>query len=119
MTPICKTVLNELINLTDNSDEIMSYVWGCNHICLSFDTKKHFDYSPFASEFDSIISQLTNDGYIEFTGHGHDFRLTHKGLHHKMFKWIEFKRFLLNSIAVPIIVSAITAMITLWLQGQL
>lgn len=119
MTSECKSVLDDLIKLTKNTDEIISQVWGYNHFCLSYDPNAYFDYSKYAGEIDAIIHQLFNDGYIEFTGHGHDFRLTHKGLHYKKYKWIETKRFLLTSIVVPIVVSAITALVTLWLQAQL
>ncbi len=43
--------------------------------------------------------------------------LTHKGLHYFEFKWEEIKSFFFRSILTPIVVSAITTLITLWLSA--
>ena len=45
------------------------------------------------------------------------FHLTAKGLHHNAYTWEQIKKFLLESIVVPIFVAAITAFITVLITG--
>ena len=119
MTKQCKTVLNELIKLSNNTDTLMCFDLRKPHISLYNNCNKFYDYSQYSHEIESIIQQLVNDGYLELLNRGNDFKLTHKGLHRKAFQWIEVKHFLLKSVIVPIVVAAVTALVTLWLQGLL
>ena len=45
------------------------------------------------------------------------FRLTHRGLHYKAIQREAVQEFIMQSIFTPIVVSAITALMTLWLNG--
>lgn len=119
MTKQCKTVLNELVKLSNNTDALMCYSLRKPHITLYYNFDKFYDYSTYSHEIEGIIQQLANDGYLAFLDRGNGFKLTHKGLHRKAFEWIEIKQFLLKSVIVPIVVAAITALVTLWLQGSL
>lgn len=109
MTPLCKKVLNELLKLSEYSDEPLIYVWGHDRLCLSSDLHKFYDFSVISKEFDSVISHLVKEDYLEYTDNG--IKLTHKGLHYQMFNWIEFKRFMTNSILVPVAVSFFTSLL--------
>lgn len=66
---------------------------------------------------------LANAGYFEefcvdLSGEVRLF-LTYKGHHYREISWLELKEFLFKSISVPIFVSVVTSLITLWLQGLL
>lgn len=43
--------------------------------------------------------------------------MTHKGRHYKEHRNAEIKRFLFTSVVVPVIVSALTALVSLWVNG--
>lgn len=74
----------------------------------------------------AAVEYLTDEGngYLEYCNmdaswgpHPIGFRLTHRGLHHKEFEREAVRTFIMQSILTPIVVSAITALITLWLNG--
>lgn len=55
-----------------------------------------------------LLSQLQYDNFL--------IELTFKGSHYRQIRYAEIKDFLFKSVFVPIVVSAITALITLWLK---
>ena len=69
------------------------------------------EIKKYTDEIDSIIDYLLENGFLKRTHFG--YALTQKGLHPNQMAWEDIKSFLVKSIAVPIIVSAITAFITL------
>lgn len=69
------------------------------------------EIKKYTNEIDSIIDYLLENGFLKRTHFG--YALTQKGLHPNQMAWEDIKSFLVKSIAVPIIVSAITAFITL------
>lgn len=119
MTHSCKAVLNKIIDFSGKK---------CILLCLRRDGKiakygsapnsSILDVSKYNGELDAIIQRLKDDGFLESPYSG-TFRLTHKGLHYKEYQFESIKDFALNSILVPIVVSAITTLLTLWLQALL
>ena len=76
----------------------------------------------------AAVEYLTDEGngYLEYCNMDASwgpspigFRLTHRGLHYKEFEQEAVRTFITQSILTPIVVSAITALITLWLNGVL
>ena len=66
------------------------------------------------------LHQLKDDGFVEIISESGPLlhvKPTHKGRHHKEYRSAEIKRFLFTSIIVPIIVSALTTIVSLWLNG--
>jgi hypothetical protein len=120
MTRSCKFVLDKIIDYSKNEYPILC-VQRSGYIvkCGSADGYTVIDCGKYRSEINIIIQQLVNDGFLEVPYNKGTFRLTHKGIHYKEYKFEQFKAFILNSIVVPIVVSAITALLTLWLQGLL
>ena len=63
---------------------------------------------------------LEDDGFIEIISESGPLlhvKLTHKGRHYKEHRNAEIKRFLFTSVVVPVIVSALTALVSLWVNG--
>lgn len=69
----------------------------------------------------SALYRLALNGYIVIIGGDGSslFSLTQKGLHPNRIKWNDFKAFLLKSVLVPIVVSVITTIATLVINGVL
>ena len=66
------------------------------------------------------LHQLKDDGFVEILSENGPLlhvKPTHKGRHYKEHRNAEIKRFLFNSIIVPVIVSALTTIFSLWLNG--
>lgn len=117
MTNSCKDVLNHLRELCENDFRLLTYVSDAPCICLNDDLQKCYDYSNYAGEIGAILGELERTGYVQFDNRGIVFSLTYKGLHPYELAWEEMKTFLFRSVAVPVFVSAITTLITLWLQS--
>lgn len=66
----------------------------------------------------STLSKLENEGYIKSTGINY-YKLTEKGFHYYRYVFSDIRSFLFRSIITPIIVSALTTLITLWLKELL
>ena len=65
----------------------------------------------FLVDADYLSGELFYHGYYPVPDY-RDLSLTYKGSHYKNFQWQEFRKDMFRSIAVPIIVSLITAAIT-------
>ena len=120
MTRSCKDVLNHLRDNSENTSTALSYVYGETRICSYVDTeKKYYDYSRYDGEFDAIIAELIKCGYLERLNDHSSIALTYKGLHPYKIVWEDLKPFLICSIAIPIVVSAITTVITFYITAAL
>lgn len=75
------------------------------------------DIRKYIDEADTAFDCLAENGYLKRTQFGYD--LTQKGLHPYQIIWDDIKSFLIKSIAVPIVVSAITSFITLCIGALL
>ncbi len=62
----------------------------------------------------AAVRFLNDQGYIKYgyttSGTVYRFYLDHKGLHSYEFTWIALKKFLINSILVPIVVALLTTL---------
>jgi hypothetical protein len=83
------------------------------------ETNTIIDCTPdYGKELSACLYGLVRDGYLLQLDEYH-VALTDKGLHPYRQSWENVKHFLFNSVLVPIIASAITSLIVLWLQGLL
>ena len=114
-----RTVLRELRNLSNNSEDVLSFLGNTNCICRDDDTDKTFDYSKYQGEIHTLIKALVTSGYLQYDINEFHFALTHRGLHPYQYQWETIKHFLLTSIFVPIVVSVITTLLTLLVQWLL
>lgn len=120
MTRSCKDVLKHLRDISENKSTALSYVYGETRICSYIGTeKKYYDYSMYDGEFDTIIAELIKNGYLKHLSDSSSIALTYKGLHPYKIAWEDLKSFLVRSIAVPIVVSAITTVITFYITAAL
>ena len=121
MDPICRNILNHLRHITPDSDTVLTFFSDKPYIGRLESPDVYFDYSKskYRHEIGSILTKLEDDGYIANAGSPAMFTLTHKGLHPYWTTWETAKKFLFNSVFVPISVSVATSIIVLWLQGLL
>lgn len=117
MIKSCRTVLNGLRTLSNNSEDALGFLYKTNCICRADDHSKTYDYTKYKGEINSILKQLESDGYL--INKNNLFSLTQKGLHPYQFQWEAFKCFLFRSILVPILISLATTLITLCIQAWL
>jgi predicted transcriptional regulator len=118
MIPTCRNVLKGLRSISHSPDVLLTY-GDSTHVSPVGVSDMSYDCSKYQNELRSILDKLSEDGYITYEGSKRIFRLTQKGLHPHMIKWEELKSFLFRSFLVPIGVSIVTTLITLWLQGLL
>lgn len=103
----CKKVLNCLIKINNNNIEISG-------------TETFKEYLPdnVIQDLELILEYLSDNDYLTYETADEDIYsvdLTYKGLAYKSFNFEEFKSFVSKSIIVPIIISIITTLITMWL----
>ena len=60
---------------------------------------------------EGYINPITEEGSLVYVS------LTHKGRHYQQYECAKMRHFLINSIVIPIIVSAITTLVTFWITG--
>lgn len=119
LTYPCRDVLKHLKKLTRNTDCNISYLYGTTSFSLD-DTDEVYDYQKYQDEIESIISHLVESGYLQYNyGNNVNFHLTQKGLHHSSLTFQSAIIFLFKNFALPIVVSIITTLITLYIKGQL
>ena len=109
-----KIILKRIRQLSDNQSVRILTVQG--HL-VNPETGKYIDCTnDYGGELSALIGGLIRDGYLirldEFK-----VALTDKGIHPYAQTWEEIKHFLFHSVSVPIVVSAATSLIVLWLQG--
>lgn len=72
--------------------------------------------NDYGRELYAIVNSLIRDGYLERLEE-YKVILTDKGLHPYAQSWENIKHFLFNSVIIPIMISAITTLITLYITG--
>lgn len=119
MTKPCREILEKLRILSGNTEQELILSDETNQIWL-FGSSISYDYSKYKAEIHSIINQLAIDGYLIFTNEdNYIFTLTHKGLHPHRYHWESIKKFLLNSVLIPILVSITTTLLVTLIQSLL
>lgn len=111
--------LRNLRKLSNSSSDVLTFVFGSPVIAVFDDLTREYDYTKFQKELDAILFGLERDGYIAYTNKPYQFYITDKGLHPYRQSWEAVKRFLIRSVLVPILVSTVTTIITLWIKGLL
>lgn len=89
-------------------------------VLLCLETGASYDYARYAGEIDGIIDMLEDEKCISVDRSGTVpvYQLTELGMHPYQLRLIEIRDFIINSILVPIAVSAITTLVTLWLTTR-
>lgn len=119
MINTCRDVLKNLRKLSYCTEDTLGFLGNSYCICRYDDYDKVYDYGKYKGEISSIIEQLVSDGYIKYAINENTFTLTQKGLHPYRFEWEAIKHFLLTSVLVPIVVSVVTTLLTLFVEGLL
>lgn len=112
MTHSCRDVLNHLRELSDNDFALLTFVSDAPCICLRDNLSKRYDYSKYKGEIGAIIQELKRTEYLEVDSNGIILCLTYRGLHPFGLACDEAKKFLFQSVAVPIAVSIATTLLT-------
>lgn len=114
MTKQCKYYLKLCRKLSENE---FKYNSKDHFIRNVHKLKGGIEVRKYCSEAESVFDCLLDNGYLKRAQFGYD--LTQKGLHPKRMIWEDIRAFLIKSIVVPIIVSAITSIITVYIGSRL
>lgn len=99
------------------SNHTSARITAANGMLLNHDTGERIDCRDnLGKELDALVDGLVRDGYLQKISY-HKVQLTDKGLHPYKMQWESFKKFLLHSVAVPIAVSVVTTLITLYITA--
>lgn len=112
MTLASKKILKELRKISGNTEQSLCLLGNTTCLSLSNCKGETYDYSRYQNEINSIIKQLVDLKYLEYGQNEDFFSLTQYGLHPYQYKWDVLKMFLLKSVAVPIFVAFVTALLT-------
>ena len=121
LTPPCKHVLKGLLKLSDNSTFPLVYNTSMARFHRFDKAEPYFDVTRYIGEIDTIMMLLFDEGYLvrPFEEDKFTCSLTQKALHWKYLAAIRIRDFLISSILVPILVSFLTTIVTLWITAAL
>jgi len=109
-----RIILNHIRNLSDGYSDRIITAKGCLANPM---TGKMVDCSESqGKELSAILYGLVRDGYLIQLDKYH-VQLTDKGLHPYQQSWENIKHFLINSIVVPVVISIITTLVTLYITA--
>lgn len=117
MTYESQAVLYGIKKMTNNNSVEFGYELGAT--CFKDDDGNIYDYSRYDGEIQSIIDQLVDEDYIKMSAQRYHFVLTQKAIHLHEDRVKRARNLILKSVVVPVVVSIVTSLITLWLQGLL
>lgn len=118
LTRQCRIVLKNLKKLTNNTEINISYCFDDCSFCLN-DMSQSYSYQKYENEIESIIAELVETGYLQYAyDNRFYFHLTQKGIHNFFLKFQSMSIFLAKNFILPIVVSIITTLITLYIKGQ-
>lgn len=117
MTKQSRYVLHQIQKLCKNSSIELYFIEKDNVIYKVHNPLIKVKLKKYSGEIGSLFDYLTETGYLIKTRFG--FKLTHKGAHPYAVSFETVKCFLIKSFLVPIAVSIITTLLTLWLKGLL
>ncbi len=120
MTYKQKQLLKTIAILTDRTEQ--TFFYDPDNQCFSlYDTDKNINARIFSGQISGVVNDLESKKYIKFLPtYGADYQnmcLTYKGLHYWYFTFEKMVSFLFKSVVVPIVVSVITTVITLYIKG--
>ncbi len=118
MDSYCRFVLKQLKAFAKDTNTYMTIVSDYPSVKLTGYSNKEIDFTEtkVEKELKSIIDYLIESGYLKQGYNKYTFTLTHTGLHPYEAAWQKIKSFLIKSVAVPIVVSTATTLLTLWLK---
>lgn len=86
----------------------------------TLDISVHLSNRIHTEDLNGCLAILEDEGYVQITDResvAPTVIPTHKGKHFKEYRREKIKNFLLTSILVPIVVSVLTTLASLWLNG--
>lgn len=93
----------------------INYLCEGNKSTSSLDITLYFHNRINDLDLLNTIKYLVDEGYIIGDNRGYyweNIELTYKGKHYSQFSWVSTKKFLIQSILVPIVVAFFTSLIT-------
>ena len=117
MTKQCKYVLKKIKLLTGKTSREVGYENDKNIIYELKKPNEKLELAKYHGELNTLISSLIDNGHLTTTRFG--IQLTHKGIHPFRVSFEEVKRFLFKSVIIPIIISVLASLATMWLKGLL
>jgi len=92
-----------------------------NYVCNSEELLKYLTQDFNKQILSDVLYYLKERGYITFiaTNPISDICVGYEAQNYNEFSWLEVKNFLIKSILIPIGVSALTSLITLWISHSL
>ncbi len=118
LTHQTNAVLKGVRKYASSSGDVFNFLWNTTYICLQSDIDKVYDYSKYEKEIYQIIDYLDSEGYVKII-HNHSFTITYRGFHPYQMSLKKLINFLFRSIVTPIFVSAITAILTIYISKLL
>ena len=122
MTLQSRRILNRLIKCVPSLESPIEVLPNCDYFEIDLSENKRCSFSPYSNEIMSIIPYLESLGYVRIDNNNDTvFYLTHEGFHYKEIAFNKFISFLAKSILVPVVVSACTSLLTMyigWLLQQ-
>lgn len=98
------------------------FLCGEDETASTLDITIYLKKQIYDEDLRGCIRLLNDEGYvkiIEDTKLYIRVSLTHKGKHFDEYERAEYKAFFMKSILTPIVVSLVTTLITLWINGLL
>lgn len=100
----------------------VNYLCSANpeHSTSSIDLIVYFRHKIKDLDLHDTIQVLIDDGYLAAkieNGAYSDIKPTYRGRHYSEYRWLNIKEVLLKSLLLPILVSFITTLLTLALNG--
>lgn len=102
--------------LDKDSRTALAAIKYCDRTLSSKDLLTHMKQKWPLEKLDASIAYLESRGLVSCVMGDNSFyavSLTYKGKHYGEFKWLEFKKFLFQSVLVPVFVSFVTSVLTI------
>ena len=113
LTKDCKRILDALLSGSDQSTMLLG--WETISPLIPKDLDRY--------KFVNTLEHLQQSGYLSFEKNlaweVTFISLNHRALNYKEVSWLELRAFLIRSILVPIAVSAVTSVVTIWISRVL
>ena len=117
LTYSSRKLLRELRKLASSENDVLAFING-DALVQNQDTGVQLDLRNTPGFF-GVIDYLVRQGALRYFYEGNIWHVsfTHEGLHPYQVSWEKLKKFVFESMLVPIFVAFITTMLTLLIKG--
>lgn len=116
LTYTSRKLLKQLREITSSENDILAFVDG-TPLVRNEATSAQIDLSVFPGFF-GIIDYLVRQGALSYPyQNAYYVSFTHEGLHPHQVSWERAKKFIFESVLVPIFVAFVTTILTLLVRG--